>query len=73
MGRQVPLCCSKSRSTKEKTDETSTAALKSEGRTVEDIAARFGVTELLVKKRLAIANLIDPVLNAYRKEQIDAP
>lgn len=49
------------------------AALKAQGRTVEEIAARFGVTELLVKKRLAIANLVDPVLNAYRKEEINGP
>lgn len=49
------------------------AALKKEGRTVDDIAGQFGVTELLVKKRLAIANLIAPVLNAYRKGDIDIP
>lgn len=47
-------------------------SLKTKGRTIEDIAGQFGVTELLVKKRLAIANLIDPILNAYRKEEIDA-
>lgn len=49
------------------------AALKKKGRSVADIASQFGVTELLVKKRLAIANLIDPVLNAYRNEEIDPP
>lgn len=49
------------------------AALKSKGASNEDIASRFGVTELLVKKRLAIANLINPVLTAYRKEEINVP
>lgn len=48
------------------------AALSKQGKSVEDIASDFGVTERLVKQRLAIANLIAPVLNAYRKEEIDA-
>ena len=48
------------------------AALIASGKSVEDIASDFGVTELLVKKRLAIAGLIKPILNAYRKEEIDA-
>jgi ParB family chromosome partitioning protein len=48
------------------------AALKKQGRTVDEIAQQFGVTELLVKKRLAIANLISPILNAYRRGDIDA-
>ncbi len=41
------------------------------GQSVEDIAAHFGVTEKLVKQRLAIANLYDPILNAYRREEIE--
>ena len=48
------------------------AALKGKGRTIEDIASQFGVTELLVKKRLAIAGLIPPIRNAYRKGDIEA-
>jgi ParB family transcriptional regulator, chromosome partitioning protein len=48
------------------------AALIANGKTIADIADNFGVTELLVRKRLAIANLIKPVLNAYRKEEISA-
>lgn len=48
------------------------AALKKQGQSVEDIAAHFGVSELLVTKRLAIANLHTPILNAYRKEKINA-
>lgn len=49
------------------------AALKKQGHSDEDIASRFGVTELLVRKRLAIANLITPILSAYRKGDIDVP
>jgi len=48
------------------------AALAKQGKSVDDIASDFGVTERLVKQRLAIANLIAPVLSAYRKEEIDA-
>lgn len=46
------------------------AALEKQGNTVEDIAAQFGITERLVKHRLALGNLIDPILNAYRKDNI---
>lgn len=46
------------------------AALVKQGSTVDDIAAQFGVTPRLVKQRLAIANLIDPILNAFRREEI---
>lgn len=48
------------------------AALIKRGSTVPEVAAQFGVTERLVKQRLAIANLIDPILNAYRREDIGA-
>lgn len=48
------------------------AALVKQGRSIEDVANHFGVTERLVKQRLAIANLITPVLNAYRKDEINA-
>jgi ParB family chromosome partitioning protein len=48
------------------------AALTAQGRSIAEIAGQFGVTELLVKRRLAIAELIDPILNAYRKGDIDA-
>jgi ParB family chromosome partitioning protein len=47
-------------------------ALRGEGLSVEEIAARFGVTERLVQQRLAIAAIIDPILNAYRREEISA-
>jgi ParB family transcriptional regulator, chromosome partitioning protein len=46
--------------------------LLKEGRTVEDIAHIFGVTELTVKRRLAIANLHPKVRQLYRTEEIDA-
>ena len=46
------------------------AALKAEGLDVPDIAARFAVSEKLVNQRLAIAGIIDSILNAYRREEI---
>ncbi len=46
------------------------AALVKQGRTVEDIADNFGITERLVRQRLAIANLIPPVLTLFRKDEI---
>ncbi|MCP4182615.1 MAG: ParB/RepB/Spo0J family partition protein, partial [Hyphomicrobiales bacterium] len=48
------------------------SALVKEGKSVDDIANQFGITERLVEQRLAIANLINPVLTAYRKDEIDA-
>ncbi|MCC7428691.1 MAG: ParB/RepB/Spo0J family partition protein [Alphaproteobacteria bacterium] len=48
------------------------AALRAQGRSIEDIAAHFGVTERLVSQRLAIANLHPPILNAYRSGDITA-
>lgn len=46
--------------------------LVKQGRSVEGIASHFGVTERLVKQRLAIANLYQPILTAYRKDDISA-
>ena len=48
------------------------AALMKQGLSVEDIANRFGISERLVTQRLAIANLIGPILTAYRKGDIAA-
>lgn len=48
------------------------AAIKNTGCDTAEIAARFGVTERLVEQRLAIAGIIDPILNAYRRDEIDA-
>ena len=41
------------------------------GRSIDAIAATFGITERLVKQRLALADLHTPILNAYRKNEID--
>lgn len=48
------------------------AALVKQGMECEAIAERFGVTERLVKQRLAIANLLSPILTLYRKDKIHA-
>jgi ParB family chromosome partitioning protein len=45
-------------------------ALTKQGQSIDDIAAHFGVTETLVKQRLAIANLYTPILKAYRDDKI---
>jgi ParB family transcriptional regulator, chromosome partitioning protein len=45
--------------------------LLKEGRGIEDIAHVFGVTELTVKRRLAIANLLPKIRQLYRSEDID--
>lgn len=46
--------------------------LVKEGRTVEDIAATFGITEIMVKRALALGNLLPDIREAYRAEDIDA-
>ncbi|MGE3829499.1 MAG: ParB/RepB/Spo0J family partition protein [Parvibaculaceae bacterium] len=48
------------------------SALNANGMAAGDIAAHFGVTERLVHQRLAIAGIIEPILNAYRREEIGA-
>ena len=48
------------------------SALVKQGKVIEEIASDFGVTERLVKQRLAIANLTPSILAAYRKEGIGA-
>lgn len=48
------------------------ARLVKEGRTVEDIAATFGVTEIMVRRALALGNLLPAIRDAYRAEEIDA-
>jgi ParB family transcriptional regulator, chromosome partitioning protein len=45
--------------------------LLKEGRTIEEIANVFGVTEIMVKRRLVIANLSPKIRTAYRAEEID--
>ena len=46
------------------------AALIKQGKSASDIASLFGITERLVEQRLAIANLINPILTLYRKDDI---
>ncbi|UWQ31633.1 ParB/RepB/Spo0J family partition protein [Leisingera sp. M527] len=48
------------------------AALVKQGKDVDDIASEFGITERLVRQRLAIAYLLPPILTAYRKQDITA-
>ncbi|CAN7762489.1 ParB/RepB/Spo0J family partition protein [Mesorhizobium sp. LjNodule214] len=43
-----------------------------EGRSVDDIAATFGITELLVKRILALGDLLPKIREAYRRADIDA-
>jgi len=43
-----------------------------EGRAPEDIALTFGLTEVQVKRTLALGNLLPRIRSLYRNEQIDA-
>lgn len=45
--------------------------LHDEGRSVNDIAAFFGVTELLVRRVLALASLSEPIRKLYAEDEID--
>ena len=45
--------------------------LHDEGRSVDEIAAFFGVTELLVRRVLALASLADPIRKLYAEDEID--
>lgn len=46
--------------------------LTKHGRSVADIASLFGVTELMVRRALALGNLLPEIREAYRREDIDA-
>ena len=46
--------------------------LIAKGRTVEDIAATFDLAESVVKRILALGNLLPQIRAAYRAEEIDA-
>jgi ParB family transcriptional regulator, chromosome partitioning protein len=48
------------------------AKLLKQGRSVADIASTFGVTELYVKQRFALANLHSRIKDAYREGDIEA-
>ncbi len=43
-----------------------------EGRSAEDIALTFGLTQVQVKRTLALGNLLPRIRSLYRNEQIDA-
>lgn len=45
--------------------------LADEGRSVDEIASFFGVTELLVRRVMAIASLIAPIRKLYAEDEID--
>jgi len=51
--------------------ETFTRLVK-EGRSPQDIALTFGLTELQVKRTLALGNLLPRIRQLYRDQQIDA-
>lgn len=51
--------------------ETFTRLIR-EGRSPEDIALTFGLTEVQVKRTLALGNLLPRIRNLYRSEDIDA-
>ncbi len=59
--------CRWSRSTSTRRSPDWSARLVKWGQRVETIAARFGVTERLVKQRLALANLTDAIKREVRK------
>lgn len=42
------------------------------GKSVADIASTFGLSEVVVRQRLAIGNLLPKIKEAYRREEIDA-
>ena len=46
-------------------------ALASDGTTVADIAARFGVSERIVEQRLRLGNAAPEILDSYRAGEID--
>lgn len=45
--------------------------LHDEGKAVEDIGAFFGVTELLVRRVLALASLAEPIRKLYAEDELD--
>ncbi|PHS08475.1 MAG: chromosome partitioning protein ParB [Blastopirellula sp.] len=47
------------------------ARLVKEGKTAANIAVTFGVTEIMVRRSLALGNLIPAIRNAYREGGID--
>lgn len=46
-------------------------ALVDEGKSVKDVAARFGTTEVIVNRRLALAKVSPALLALYRSDEMD--
>ena len=46
--------------------------LVKEGRSVEDISATFGLPDLIVRRVLALGNLLPRIRDLYRRQEIDA-
>ncbi|KAB1082225.1 ParB/RepB/Spo0J family partition protein [Neorhizobium galegae] len=46
------------------------SALADQGKAIPDIAARFGTTEIIVRRRLALAKVSPKLLDLYRKEEM---
>src|SRR4029077_18167667 len=46
--------------------------LTKKGRSVAEIAATFGITERMIKQRLALGNLLPKIRDSYRNDAIDA-
>jgi len=47
------------------------ARLVTQGRSIEDITVTFGVSEIMVRRALALGNLLPEIREAYRAEEID--
>ena len=48
------------------------SALIKKGNTIEEIASQFAISERHIKQRLAIAELISPIITVFRKDKINA-
>lgn len=46
--------------------------LVKEGRSIADIATTFGVSEIMIRRALALGNLLPAIRRAYRGDEIDA-
>jgi ParB family chromosome partitioning protein len=53
------------------TEHVTFVRLIKEGRKVPEIAATFGMTEIMVGQRLALGNLLPKIQDAFRSEEID--
>jgi ParB family chromosome partitioning protein len=56
----------------EMTQHEAFTRLVKEGRSVAQIASTFGLTEVMVKRRLALGNLLPRLRDLYRRQEVDA-